>query len=135
MIERLRSVFELDSWQVFPVNGPVICRGCLMYTRQTRRPDLKYRPFAPRELRLTAKSRNLFEDLRRHDILLHHPYDSYDAVVSFIESAAEDEHVPRSSKRFYRTNEHSLIVPSLIDAAPRKEVTGRGVEGAIRRRA
>jgi len=54
---------------------------------------------------------------------LHHPYDSYDAVVSFIESAAEDEHVLSIKQNAYRTNEHSLIVPSLIDAAPRKEVT------------
>jgi len=90
---------------------------------QTARPDLKYRPFAPRELRLTAKSQNLFEELRRHDVLLHHPYDSYDAVIAFIESAAEDEHVLSIKQTLYRTNEHSLIVPLLIDAASRKEVT------------
>ncbi|MGA7218847.1 MAG: polyphosphate kinase 1, partial [Candidatus Sulfotelmatobacter sp.] len=79
--------------------------------------------FVPRELRLTAKSQNLFEELRRHDILLHHPYDSYDAVISFIESAAEDDQVLSIKQTLYRTNEHSLIVPSLIDAASRKEVT------------
>ena len=55
--------------------------------------------------------------------LLHHPYDSYDAVVAFIESAAEDDHVLSIKQTLYRTNEHSLIVPSLIDAASRKEVT------------
>jgi len=90
---------------------------------QVDRPDLKYRPFSPRELRLTAKSKDLFEELRRHDILLHHPYDSYDAVVNFIESAAEDDKVLSIKQTLYRTNEHSLIVPSLIDAASRKEVT------------
>ena len=65
----------------------------------------------------------MFEELRGHDILLHHPYDSYDAVVKFIESAAEDENVLSIKQTLYRTNEHSLIVPSLIDAASRKEVT------------
>ena len=70
---------------------------------QTPRPDLKYRPFVPRELRLTAKSQNLFEELRRHDVLLHHPYDSYDAVVSFIESAAEDDAVLSIKQTLYRT--------------------------------
>ena len=84
---------------------------------------MKYRPFAPRELRLTAKSQNLFEELRRHDVLLHHPFDSYDAVVQFIDSAAEDENVLSIKQTLYRTNEHSLIVPSLINAASRKEVT------------
>jgi polyphosphate kinase len=44
-------------------------------------------------------------------------------VVSFIESAAEDDNVLSIKQTLYRTNEHSLIVPSLIDAASRKEVT------------
>ena len=50
---------------------------------KTDRPDLKYRTFVPRELRLTGKSKDVFEELRSHDILLHHPYDSYDAVVVY----------------------------------------------------
>ena len=123
IIERLRTVFELDPWQVFPVNGPVNLSRLFNVYEQTQRPDLKYRPFAPRELRLTAKSQNLFEELRRHDVLLHHPYDSYDAVVSFIESAAEDDQVLSIKQTLYRTSEHSSIVPSLMDAASRKEVT------------
>src|SRR5207245_8631258 len=76
-----------------------------------------------RGLRLTAKSQDLFEELRRHDVLLHHPFDAYDAVVSFIESAAEDERVLSIKQTLYRTNEHSLIVPALIAAAAKKEVT------------
>jgi polyphosphate kinase len=123
IIERLRTVFELDPWQVFPVNGPVNLSRLFNIYDQVDRPDLKYRPFSPRELRLTAKSQNLFEELRRHDVLLHHPFDSYDAVLSFIESAAEDDNVLSIKQTLYRTNEHSLIVPSLIDAASRKEVT------------
>jgi len=123
IIERLRTVFELDPWQVFPVNGPVNLSRLFNVYDQAERPDLKFRPFAPRELRLTAKSQNFFEELRRHDVLLHHPFDSYDAVISFIESAAEDDQVLSIKQTLYRTNEHSLIVPSLIDAASRKEVT------------
>src|SRR5271169_5811413 len=123
IIDRLRTVFELDPWQVFPVNGPVNLSRLFNIYEQVARPDLKYKPFSARELRLTSKSKDLFEELRQHDILLHHPYDSYDAVVSFIESAAEDEKVLSIKQTLYRTNEHSLIVPSLIDAASRKEVT------------
>src|SRR3954467_5343925 len=123
IIDRLRTVFELDAWQVFPVNGPVNLVRLFNVYEQVNRPDLKYRTFVPRELRLTSKSKDLFEELRAHDILLHHPFDSYDAVVSFIESAAEDENVLSIKQTLYRTSEHSLIVPSLIDAASRKEVT------------
>lgn len=123
IIERLRTVFEIDPWQVFPVNGPVNLVRFFNIYEQVERPDLKYKPFAARELRLTSKSKDLFEELRNHDVLLHHPYDSYDAVVSFIESAAEDDRVLSMKQTLYRTSEHSLIVPSLIDAASRKEVT------------
>ncbi len=123
IIDRLRTVFELDPWQVFPVNGPVNLSRLFNVYEQVKRPDLKYRSFSPRELRLTAKSKDLFEELRSHDILLHHPYDSYDAVVSFVESAAEDDNVLSIKQTLYRTSEHSAIVPSLIDAASRKEVT------------
>jgi polyphosphate kinase len=123
IIDRLRTVFELDPWQVFPVNGPVNLSRLFNIYEQVKRPDLKDRAFSPRELRLTSKSKDLFEELRGHDILLHHPFDSYDAVVSFIESAAEDENVLSIKQTLYRTSEHSHIVPSLIDAASRKEVT------------
>src|SRR5262252_5401440 len=123
IIERLRTVFELDAWQVFPVNGPVNLLRLFNVYEQVNRPELKYRAFAPRELRLTSKSKDLFEELRSHDILLHHPFDSYDAVVSFIESAAEDDSVLSIKQTLYRTSEHSLIVPALIEAASHKEVT------------
>lgn len=123
IIDRLRTVFEIDPWQVFPVSGPVNLSRLFNVYDQSNRPDLKYRPFVPRELRLTAKSKDLFEELRRHDILLHHPYDSYDAVISFIDSAAKDDHVLSIKQTLYRTNEHSLIVPALVDAAASKEVT------------
>src|SRR6266478_1469617 len=85
IIERLGTVFELDRWQIFPVNGPVNLSRLFNIYDEAARPDLKFRTFVPRELRLTAKSRDLFEELRRHDILLHHPYDSFDAVISFID--------------------------------------------------
>src|SRR3954463_8458927 len=123
IIERLRTNFDLDSWQVFPVHGPVNLSRLFNIYEQTDRPELKFKPFAPRELRLTSKSADLFEELRRHDVLLHHPFDSYDAVVSFIESAAEDPRVLSIKQTLYRTNEHSLIVPALISAAEKKEVT------------
>ena len=123
IIDRLRTVFELAPWQVFPVNGPVNLSRLFNVYEQVKRPDLKYRAFSPRELRLTSKSKDLFEELRGHDILLHHPFDAYDAVIAFIESAAKDENVLSIKQTLYRTSEHSLIVPSLMDAASRKEVT------------
>ena len=123
IIERLRTNFELQPWQVFPVHGPVNLSRLFNIYEQTARPELKFKSFTPRELRLTAKSKDLFEELRRHDVLLHHPFDSYDSIVSFIEAAAEDPRVLSIKQTLYRTSEHSLIVPALISAAQKKEVT------------
>src|SRR6202142_349516 len=123
IIERLGTVFELDPWQIFPVHGPVNLSRLFNIYDAAARPDLKFRTFVPRELRLTAKSHDLFEELRRHDVLLHHPYDSYDSVVSFIQSAAEDERALSLKQTLYRTSEHSPIVQSLMSAAAHKEVT------------
>lgn len=123
IIERLRTNFELDPWQIFNTKGPVNLSRLFNIYEQVEHPELKYKAFIPRELRLTAKSQDLFEELRQHDVLLHHPFDSYDAVVSFIESAAEDARVLSLKQTLYRTSEHSLIVPALISAAERKEVT------------
>jgi len=123
IIERLRGNFELEPWQVFRVDGPVNLSRLFNVYDQAERPELKFKTFIPRELRLTAKSQDLFEELRRHDVLLHHPYDSFDAVVSFIESAAEDPRVLSMKQTLYRTSEHSLIVPALMSAAAKKEVT------------
>ena len=124
IIERLRTNFDLEPWQVFSVNGPVNLSRLFNIYDQTDHSELKFKPFVARELRLTGKSQDQFEELRRHDILLHHPFDSYDAVISFIESAAEDERVVSIKQTLYRTNEHSAIVPSLMAAAEKmKEVT------------
>src|SRR4029078_5468341 len=56
IIERLRINFELEPWQVFSVHGPVNLSRLFNIYEQTAHPDLKYRPFSPRELRLTSKS-------------------------------------------------------------------------------
>ena len=121
--ERLRTNFGLESWQVFRVDGPVNLPRLFNVYEQADRPELKFKSYVPRELRLTAKSQDLFEELRRHDVLLHHPFDSFDAVVSFIESAAEDPNVLSIKQTLYRTSEDSLVVRALIDAAAKKEVT------------
>jgi len=119
---RLQQTFELDDWQVFYTEGPVNLSRLFNFYELTERPELKYKPFAGRELRLAAKSTTIFDELRQRDILLHHPYDSFDAVVDFIESAAKDPQVVSLKQTIYRTNENSPIVQALISAAAEKEV-------------
>ena len=93
-----------------------------LYTK-TPRPELKYPTFAPRNLRLHRDSTNLFDEIRRNDLLLHHPFDSYGTVVDFIRAAAEDPAVLSIKQTLYRTSANSSIFQALREAAQSKEVT------------
>jgi len=121
--ERLRTNFDLQDWQVFRTEGPVNLSRLMHLYDASDRPDLKFKSFTPRELHLSRPSRDLFDEIRRSDILLHHPYDSYDSVVSFIEAAAEDPSVLSIKQTLYRTSEDSPIMQALMRAAGQKEVT------------
>jgi polyphosphate kinase len=121
--KRLQQTFELDDWQIFNTQGPVNLSRLFNFY-EVERPQLKYRTLVPRELRLPASSNNIFTELRKRDVLLHHPYDSFDAVVDFIESAARDPDVISLKQTIYRTSRDSPIVGALIAAAAaEKEVT------------
>lgn len=123
IIERLRINFELDEQQVFRTDGPVNLSRLMNLYGATPRNDLKFAPFTPRELRLSRESSNLFEEIRKRDILLHHPFDSYDGVASFIISGAEDPSVVSMRQTLYRTSADSPMFEALIEAAQSKEVT------------
>jgi polyphosphate kinase len=122
IVDRLEANFRLAPWQVFRLNGPINLPRILHLYDQTARPDLKFRPFVPRELVLKRGAASIFELIRQRSVLLHHPYDSYSAVVRFIESAAQDPEVLSIKQTLYRTSENSPIVRALIEAAAKKEV-------------
>src|SRR5487761_1077148 len=123
IVEQLRANFELDDFQVFYTDGPVNLSRLMNLYSKTARPELKYPPFVARGLRLHRESANLFDELRRGDILLHHPYDSYATVVDFIRAAAEDPAVLSIKQTLYRTSANSPIFQALREAAQSKEVT------------
>jgi polyphosphate kinase len=123
IVDPLSRQFALQPWQVFKTKGPVNLSRLFSLAEQTARPDLKFAPFNSRTLSFAPKVSNLLEGIRRQDILLHHPYDSYEPVVSFVETAARDPQVLSIKQTLYRTNENSPIVRALMEAAQTKEVT------------
>ena len=129
LAERLRSNFELDPWQVFRAEGPVNLSRLMNLYAGINRPELKYPAFTGRELKLAAKDSNLFDLLRREDVLLHHPFDSYKTVEDFIKAGAEDPSVVSIRQTLYRTSADSSMFRALVDAAqggagsPGKDVT------------
>jgi polyphosphate kinase len=123
IIERLRVNFELDSDQVFRGDGPVNLSRLMFLSSDVARPDLKFVPFTPKPLHISRKSADIFDELRQRDILLHHPYDSYDPVVEFIELGAKDPAVLTMKQTLYRTSNDSPMFQSLIEAGATKEAT------------
>ena len=123
IVERLRTNFELDEDQVFRGKGPVNLSRVMFLYSDVARPDLKFPPFTPRPLVLSRKATSIFEDLRTRDILLHHPYDSYDPVVNFIQLGAEDPAVVSIKQTLYRTSQDSPLFQAFIEAAATKEAT------------
>jgi polyphosphate kinase len=121
--DRLASNFELEAWQVFRTDGPVNLYRLMNLYSEVKIPSLKFPPFTARIFRLSPKCSDLFAELREHDVLLHHPFDSYRTVEDFIEAGASDEHVVSVKQTLYRTSRDSPIFRSLIGAALNKEVT------------
>jgi polyphosphate kinase len=122
IIERLISTFELDESLVFRVRGPVNLQRLFQVYEETKRPDLKYRPFTSRQVPVGHDPDSLFDTLRRHDVLLHHPYESYDTVVNFLCTASHDTRVLSMKQTLYRTNTDSPVAHALLEAAGKKEV-------------
>lgn len=123
IVDPLTQQFGLHEWQVFKTAGPVNLSRLFAVAEQTPRPDLKFQPFVPKAISLAPKVSTLFGQMRKGDILLHHPYDSYEPVVSFIHSAARDSNVLSIKQTLYRTSENSPVVRALMEAAQSKEVT------------
>ncbi len=123
IVERLRVNFELEEDQVFRGEGPVNLSRLMFFYGDVKRPELKFPPFLPKPLHLSRKSVNIFDEIRLHDVLLHHPYDSYDTVVDFIEQGATDPAVLSMKQTLYRTSKDSPMCQALTEAAATKEAT------------
>ncbi|MEO8203917.1 MAG: polyphosphate kinase 1 [Betaproteobacteria bacterium] len=125
MAEFLLLQFGLEATDLFRVEGPVNLYRLREVPDQVDRPDLKYPPFQPGlPAEFDPAKGDLFEVLARHDILLHHPYQSFTPVINFIRTAATDPRVIAIKQTVYRTGTDSELMEILIDAARRgKEVT------------
>jgi len=116
--------FNLTSEDLFQVNGPVNLIRLLAIHELVDRPELKYPAFTPSMPVRFSRNGDVFEAIRKGDILLHHPFESFAPVIDFIRQAAADPGVLTIKQTLYRTGSESAIAEALIEAARAgKEVT------------
>jgi polyphosphate kinase len=120
----LLNRFEMTRDRLFLVHGPVNLNRLQEINSLIGRPDLKFPSFKPVVPHQLDRNKDIFAAIRRQDILLHHPFESFSPVVEFIRQAAVSADVLAIKQTLYRTGADSPIVSALIKAARAgKEVT------------
>jgi len=123
-IELLLEFYDLTEADVYKLNGPLSMTHLSPLLANDAFANLKDRPFQPGRDPALPPHADMFEVMRRQDVLLHHPYDSFEPIVDLVEEAARDPQVLAVKITLYRTSGDSPIVGALIDAATAgKQVT------------
>lgn len=127
MSGHLSKAIGLTERDVYRIDG-IINIPDLMRLYSIDRPDLKDKPISYSFPTVFRQKENIFQVLKRQDVLVHHPYTAYNAVSDFIDAAAEDEDVRAIKICLYRTGKNSPIVRSLIKAARNEKQVAALVE-------
>ncbi len=117
VVARLLDIFDLDESDVYRVEDPVNLVRLMPTAIELNRPDLKFPRFTPVTVVGLQEERDIFFHIRKGDILLHHPYDSFQTVLDFVGQAAEDAQVMAIKQTLYRTSSDSPLIPLLIQAS------------------
>src|SRR6266487_2017973 len=116
-LELLLEFFNLSEADAYKLDGPLTMTHLAPLVANDAFAKLRDRPFQPARDPALPPHADFFEVMRRQDVLLHHPYDSFDEVVELLETAAKDPQVLAIKMTLYRTSGDSPIVKALIDAA------------------
>lgn len=120
----LKTALDVDEASVYDAPGPVDLSAYMRLATTTGFDRLKVEPWPPQPLPELGPSESIFEAIARGDLLMYHPYDSFDPVLRLVEEAADDPNVLAIKQILYRTSEKSPVVAALMRAADRdKHVT------------
>lgn len=123
LLKFLTDTLDIKDWQVFLIGGPIDLTFLATLSDQMDRPGLSYSPIDPYP-RIPLQESSLFDQISQKDLLLHHPYDSFDPVIAFVQEAAKDPQVLAIKQTIYRSGKNPRLIDALIEAAHNgKQVT------------
>ena len=117
LMKILQRKLELKEDYVYLVDGPLDLTFLLELYKVEGLDELKYKPYVPQIPKYLAGGRDIFEAIRERDILLHHPYESFEPIVAMIRKAARDPRVLAIKQTLYRVSGKSPIIRALAEAA------------------
>ena len=121
LLKYLRKSCDLNSEDCYRVDGPVNLMRLMQVAEIVNRPDLKFPSHTPK---LPLIKGSIFDELKTRDVLLHHPYESFEPVLNLLRTASKDPDVLAIKQTIYRTGNVSPVMDALIEAAKNgKEVT------------
>lgn len=124
IVDFLLQTHHLHYEDAYFCAGPVNLQRYIGVINHIKRPDLSYPALNVEYPAFIREKHNIFSVIDEQDILLHHPYQSYDVVIDFVRQAAEDPNVLAIKQTLYRTHSESVMVKALVEAARvGKEVT------------
>lgn len=120
----LAENLDLTEQAIYEINGPLDVTCFFKFIKLLNEPKWEFEPFVPQKPLELPKLDNLFDRIREHDILFHHPYESFEAVIKLVSDAANDPNVLAIKQTLYRVSGNSPIVGALAKAAENgKQVT------------
>ncbi|MCR5202155.1 MAG: polyphosphate kinase 1, partial [Lachnospiraceae bacterium] len=120
----LSSEFAIDTSDVYEINGPLDLTFLMKVANLEGYDNLRAEELPPQPARYLNVNDSIFHQIRMHDILLHHPFETFDPVVAFIKRASRDDKVLAIKQTLYRVSSNSPIIASLAEAAQNgKQVT------------
>ncbi len=124
LLAKLREELEITAEDVYANKGPVDLTFLMNLTHLEGFSHLRYVPFKPQPVLAFQREKDYFKAITRQDIILHHPYQSFDPVVDFVHRAAADTDVLAIKQTLYRVSGNSPIIEALAEAAENgKQVT------------
>ena len=116
-VKILQELLKVPEQQIFRVQGPIDLLFFFSLPSLLPRPELRYKAFSPQPVPAFENAKDPFELIRKRDLFLHHPYDSFDPVVQMVQKAAKDPKVLAIKQTLYRVSGNSPIVAALAEAA------------------